>query len=128
MINLQNQRWQNAERNFRKQKIIGFQNRFHFTYLTCHINMQMNLSFSLYLSPVFLPALLLSLLVFTGGYFSFTEATEAPPRHRWSNMSLTGVHTGLLKQPFSVLNIHRLERRKFPFPLKRGCVELGKIL
>lgn len=49
-------------------------------------------------------------LVFTGWYFSFTQAAEASPRHSWSNTLLTGPHTTLL-QPFLALNMHHLESR-----------------
>jgi len=75
------------------------------------INIQMNLS-SLCLPP----AWLLSLLVFRGD-FPFT-AKEAPPRHFWSNTSLTALLTVLLKQPYSVLIYSSARKRNVPLPLK----------
>ncbi len=100
-----------------ENKIISFQNWFYFKFQHKYADECLLSPFL----PVFLPALLLSLLVFTGWYFSFTEATWAPRRYSWSNMSLTGLHTILLKQPFAALNIHWLERRSFHCHWK-GCV------
>lgn len=54
-------------------------------------------------------------LVFTGWYFSSTQAAEAPPRHSWSNMPLTGLHSTLLQQPFLTLNMHHSESRSHFF-------------
>lgn len=49
--------------------------------------------------------------------FLFQRRNRSSLKTLWSYMFLTGLHTILLKQPFSALNRKKL----FPFPLRRMC-------
>lgn len=53
--------------------------------------------------------------------FFFHRRNRSSPKTLWSNVSPTGLHTILLKQPFSALNIQRLGRGCF-ISFWKGCV------